>query len=62
MTDAVVECPRCAGDRVLLDSRGELGVCDECGGEGKVPAPEFRVPRRPQPGTQTAIARRYGRS
>lgn len=59
-SDAVVQCSKCDGDRVILDASGELSVCDECLGEGKVAAPAFRVPLRPQPGTKRAIERRYG--
>lgn len=43
MSDAVVKCPKCNGDRVVLV--GELRVpCPFCKAQGLVAAPAFAIP------------------
>jgi hypothetical protein len=60
--DAVVECPKCEGDRVTVTESGVPKLCDRCDGEGRVASRAFRIPlRRAQPGTRAAIERRYAR-
>jgi hypothetical protein len=46
MRDAVVPCPKCKGDRVVLV--GEVcEPCRRCKAQGLVPSPAFAVPLPP---------------
>lgn len=59
--DAVVKCPLCNGDRVLLGSNGERQPCDRCpSSSGLVPAPEFRIPPRRTSATASPVVDMVG--